>query len=122
MEARIELRKHFDATPPTINKHLPTRTRKEYAKGQKTKTRQKEYRGENEEKIIQDQAAIYQRNKEKIAIKRRAYFLANRDKVNERVRAYRARLKESGLVEAATKEAAAPTAATAAAAAPRAAP
>ena len=103
LEARIELRKHFDATPPTLNKHLPTRTRKEYSKGEKTKARQKEYRGENREKIIQDQAAIYQRNKEKIAIKRRAYFLANRDKCNALARAYRARLKEAVLVEAARR-------------------
>ena len=99
LEARTELRKHFDATPPTLNIHLPTRTRKEYSKREKTLTRQKEYRGENREKIIKDQAAIYQKNKERIAIRRREYFLANKDKVNERVRAYRARLKEARLAE-----------------------
>ena len=99
LEARTELRKHFDASPPTLNKHLPTRTQKEYSKGEKTLTRQKEYRGENREKIIKDQAAIYQRNKEKITIIRRAYLLANREKCNERVRAYRARLKEARIAE-----------------------
>ena len=88
LEARTELRNHFDATPPTLNIHLPTRTRKEYSKGEKTLTRQKE-----------DQAAIYQKNKERLSIKRREYFLANKDKVNERVRAYRARLREARIAE-----------------------
>ena len=99
LEARTELRKHFDATPPTLNKHLPTRTQKEYSKGEKTKAKQKEYTGENKEKIIQGQAAIYKRNKDKIAIKRTEYFLANQEKVNERVRAHRARLREARIAE-----------------------
>ena len=29
LEAHTELRKHFDASPPSLNKHLPTRTNKE---------------------------------------------------------------------------------------------
>ena len=99
LEARTELRKHFEASPPTLNIHIPTRTRQEYSKGDKNRERQKEYRDGNKEKIAQGQALIYQRNKERIAMKRREYFLANRDKVNERVRAYRARLKEARLAE-----------------------
>ena len=99
LEARTELRKHFDATPPTLNIHLPTRTRQEYAKGDKNRDRQKDYRDENKEKISRDQAAQYQKNKERLLIKRREYFLASREKANERVRAYRARLKEARLAE-----------------------
>ena len=99
LEARTELRKHFEASPPTLNIHIPTRTRQEYSKGDKNRERQKEYRDGNKEKIAQGQALIYQRNKERIAMKRREYFLANRDKVNERVRAYRARLKAARLAE-----------------------
>ena len=99
LEARTELRKHFDATPPSLNIHLPTRTRKEYAKGDKNRDRQKDYRDENKEKISRDQAAQYQKNKERLIIKRREYFLANREKVNERIRAYRARLKAARMAE-----------------------
>ena len=41
LEARTELRKHFDATPPTLNTQLPTRTTKEYSSGEKNKAAQK---------------------------------------------------------------------------------
>ena len=37
LQARTELRKHFNADPPTLNKQLPTRTNKEYASGEKTR-------------------------------------------------------------------------------------
>ena len=50
LEARIELRKHFDATPPSLNRQLPTRAREQYSKGEKTKAQQKEYRALNIER------------------------------------------------------------------------
>ena len=52
LEARTELRRHFDASPPTLNKQLPTRTTKEYAKGEKNKEAQKAYRVAHLEKIL----------------------------------------------------------------------
>ena len=97
LEARTELRRHFDASPPTLNKQLPTRTPKEYSKGEKNRAVQKEYREEHREQIRMDQAAQYQQNRERLLIKRREYFLANREKCNARVRDYRARLKAARL-------------------------
>jgi hypothetical protein len=41
MEARTELRKHFDASPPSLNKRLPTRTHAQYAQGPVPRATQK---------------------------------------------------------------------------------
>ena len=54
-DARIELRKHFDASPPTLNRQLPTRTPKEYAQGEKNREVQREYRAEHPEQIRLEQ-------------------------------------------------------------------
>ena len=97
LEARTELRRHFDASPPTLNKQLPTRTPKEYSKGEKNRAVQKEYREEHREQIRMEQAAQYQKNRERLLIKRREYFLANRELCNDRVKKYRARLKAARL-------------------------
>ena len=97
LDARTELRRHFDASPPTLNRQLPTRTPKEYSKGEKNRAVQKEYREEHREQIRMEQAAQYQKNRERLLIKRREYFLANREKCNDRVKAYRARLKAARL-------------------------
>ena len=108
-EARTELRKHFDASPPSLNKHLPTRTNKEYAKGEKNKAPQKTYRTTHLDKIHLDQAAHYQKNRDILLMKRREYFLANRDLVNARVRDNRARRRAAKLAEKAAAAAAAIT-------------
>ena len=97
LDARTELRKHFDASPPTLNKQLPTRTPKEYSKGEKNKAVQKEYRAEHREQIRLDQQAQYQKNRERLLIKRREYYLDNREICNARVRALRARRKAARL-------------------------
>ena len=107
LEARTELRRHFNATPPTLNKHLPTRTTKEYCQGEKNKAAQKAYREAHLEKIHMDQAAHYQKNRERLLIKRREYFLANREVLNARVRDYRARLRAARLAAKAAAAAAA---------------
>ena len=90
LEARTELRKHFNANPPSLNKHLPTRTNKEYARGDKNKEAQKAYRITHLEKIHQDQAAHYQRNRDVLLKKRQEYLLVNRDIINKRARDNRA--------------------------------
>ena len=109
LEARTELRRHFDATPPTLNKHLPTRTNKEYAKGENNRAAQKAYREAHLEKIHMDQAAHYQKNKKALIIKRRAYFLANRELANARVRDCRAKKRAVRQAEQAAAAAAAAT-------------
>ena len=74
LEARTELRKHFNANPPSLNKQLPTRTNKEYAKGDKNKEAQRVYREGHADKIHKDQAAHYIRNRDKLLMKRREYL------------------------------------------------
>ena len=97
LDARTELRKHFDASPPTLNRQLPTQTPKEYARGDKNKAVQKEYRAEHREQIQLEQHAQYQKNRERLLIKRREYYLDNREICNARVRALRARRKAARL-------------------------
>ena len=49
-DARTELRRHFDADPPTLNKQIPTRTSNEYCKGEEqgiTESIQRGTRGED---------------------------------------------------------------------------
>ena len=96
-DARIELRKHFDADPPTLNRHLPTRTAKEYAKTERNREVQKLYRREHPEERRLEQQRQYQKNRERLLIKRREYYLANRDLCNARVRELRARRKAAKL-------------------------
>ena len=97
LDARTELRKHFDASPPTLNRQLPTRTPKEYAQGEKNREVQKEYRAEHPEQIRLEQQRQYKKNRERLLIKRREYYLANREICNARVRALRARRKAARL-------------------------
>ena len=106
LEARTELRKHFNANPPSLNKHLPTRTNKEYARGAKNKEAQKTYRITHLDKIHQDQAAHYQKNKDILLKKRREYFVLNKDMINARARDNRARQREARQAEQAAAAAA----------------
>ena len=113
LEARIELRKHFNATPPALNLHLPTRTPKEYGQGEKNKKAQKIYRETHLDKIHQDQQAYYRKNKECIIMKRRAYYELNKVRLNAAIKAYRAQCKAARLEAKAVEEAAAAEAAAA---------
>ena len=97
LEARTELRKHFNADPPSLNVQLPTRPNKEYAQGPKNKASQKIYRTEHLDKIHKDQAAHYQRNRERLLIHRREYQMLNKDKINNNARDNGARKKEARL-------------------------
>jgi hypothetical protein len=97
MEARTELRKHFDASPPSLNKRLPTRTHQQYAQGAKPRAVQKIYREANRERIILDQKERYQTNKEKIAIYRKGYYIQNRERVLAQVNARRLAVRASRL-------------------------
>ena len=99
LEARTELRRHFNASPPSLNKQLPTRTNKEYAQGDKNKEAQKKYRIAHLDKIHKDQAAHHQRNKDVLLMKRREYFLLNKDIINSKARDLRARQREARQAE-----------------------
>jgi hypothetical protein len=89
MEARTELRKHFDATPPSLNKRMPTRTHQEYAKEDAPRARQKIYRGINRERILLDQRERYIANKEKLSIDRKLYYIKHGERIRAQVNARR---------------------------------
>ena len=101
LEARTELRNHFNANPPSLNKQLPTRTNKEYASGEKNKEAQKNYRLTHLDKIHEDQRNHYQRNRTTLLKNRRAYLEANTEKINKRARDGRAIKREAREAEAA---------------------
>ena len=79
LEARALLRTHFTASTPSLNKQVPTRNNKEYAKTEKSKAKQELYRCANKENIQKLQSVIYQKTMECIRSKRREYYLANRE-------------------------------------------
>jgi hypothetical protein len=97
MEARTELRKHFDASPPSLNKRLPTRTHAQYAQGGVPRATQKIYREANREKIREDQHRSYTNNKERIAGSRKDYYIKNGERMREKNNARRRALRASGL-------------------------
>ena len=71
VQARIELRKHFDADPPTLNRHLPTRTAKEYAQTERNKEVQKLYRQEHPEERRLEQQRQYQQKQREATYKKK---------------------------------------------------
>ena len=99
LEARTELRKHFDASTPSLNTQTPTRTNKEYVKLEKAKEKREIYRLANLEKIKELQSNNYQRNKEEIQRKRREYYIANREACIQKSKANRAKKKQESLQE-----------------------
>ena len=101
LDARIELRKHFNATPPALNVQLPTRTNKEYSQTKESVKKQKEYRDGHLEHIHKLQKAHYEQTRDMLLLRRRDYIMANRDKVNENARLNRARKKEAAAATAA---------------------
>ena len=99
IQARIELRKHFDTGTPSLNVQTPMRSPSEYHKTEKSKLAQQKYRGENKEKIQELQRNIYIRNKESIKIQRRLNYIANRDKLIQRSRDFREKKKLESIQE-----------------------
>ena len=99
LEARTELRKHFDANTPSLNKHIPTRTNEEYTRLEKSKAKQEIYRRAHREKIRELQSNNYLLNKEKIRIKRREYYIANTEACAQKSRAYREKKKLEHVAE-----------------------
>ena len=100
LEARIELRKHFNADPPTLNRHTPTRTHKEWSSGEKNKASQKVYRDQHLDKIHDDQRNYYQKNRDALLLKRRAHLEANRERINKNARDLRNKRKAAAAAAA----------------------
>ena len=99
LEARTELRKHFDASTPALNKQVPTRTNREYVKLEKSKAKREIYRLANLEKIRELMSNNYLLNKEKIRMKRREYYIANTEACVQKSRAYREKKKLESIEE-----------------------
>jgi hypothetical protein len=99
MEARTELRKHFDATPPSLNKRLPTRTHQEYAKQEVPRAKQRIYRGVHRERILIDQRERYITNKEKLCVERKQYYITNGERIRAQVNARRRAAKAAGVLQ-----------------------
>ena len=99
LEARTELRKHFDASTPSLNTQIPTRTNKEYVKLEKSKEKREIYRLANLEKIKELQSNNYQLNKEEIRRKKREYYIANKEACIQKSKANREKKKLESIEE-----------------------
>jgi hypothetical protein len=75
----------IDELKSTLNKQLPTRTKKEYEidNHEKIKEQKKGYRIDNHEKINEQQREIYQNNKEKINEQNKQWRDNNKEKIKE---------------------------------------
>jgi hypothetical protein len=94
-EIKTELRKHFDATPPSLNKRMPLRGKSEYSKIEIQRQNQQIYRDNNIERTRQNHRNSYQRHKEEISISRKIYYINNRERMVQSCRERRARIKAS---------------------------
>ena len=80
----------------TLNRTIPTRTRKEYREENKEKIveKGKEYYNKNKEKIADRDKDSYNKNKDKIAERGKDYYNENKDKILEKNREYHKKNKE----------------------------
>jgi hypothetical protein len=85
-ELQIKERYHIDLLRPTLNKQIPTRTKKQYAENNKEKLAEysKEWRENNKEKINEQRKEYREANKEKIAERNKKYRENNKEKIKER--------------------------------------
>jgi hypothetical protein len=89
-ETKLELEKRereiIEKLKPTLNKIIPTRTRKEYREENKEKIARtdKEYREENKEKISKRTKIYRQENKEKLKIMKKEYYEEHKEEIKEK--------------------------------------
>ena len=71
----------------TLNKHIPTRTEKEYYDDNKERLleKQKKYYEENKDTILERNKEYYEDNKDKILEEKKEYYKENKDKINEKM-------------------------------------
>jgi len=82
-ELEIKERYYIDLLRPTLNKHIPTRTVKEWYdyNKEKIKEQRKEYQQNNKEKIKEQKKEYRDNNKEKINEKAKEKYQNNKEKV-----------------------------------------
>ena len=108
VESIEELRRyegeHIRNNTNCVNKYIAGRTKKEYTKDNKDKTKeyQKQYQMENHEKIATQHAVNYQKNKDVISVKSKELYKKNVDVIKARVKKYALNNKEK--VNAASKK------------------
>jgi len=85
---QLEKRERFwlETLGATLNKQMPTRTKREY---------EKQYREKNKEKISEKSIEYREKNKEKISEKNKEYFQKNKEKISEKNKEYREKNKET---------------------------
>ena len=99
-ELEQEERRAIEAYKSTLNRIIPTRTKKEYLREYHQKNRenilekQRQYRENNKEKLTDINKQYRENNKEKIADKSRRYRENNKEKLTERFKQYRENNKE----------------------------
>jgi hypothetical protein len=94
-EIKTELWKHFDATPPSLNKRMPLRCRIEYSQGEIPRQKQQVHREKNLERIRELHRTLYQKNKDDISISRKIYYTNNSERTMQSTRDRRARIQAS---------------------------
>ena len=87
-ELKIRERHHIDLLRPTLNKYIPTRTRKEYHEDNKEKLNEKskKWYDNNKEKFNEYYKKRYEANKEKLNEYNKKYHEANKEIINERLK------------------------------------
>jgi hypothetical protein len=98
-EIKTELRKHFDATPPSLNKRMPLRGRIEYSQGEIPRQKQQIYREKNLERIRELHRNLYQKNKDEISISRKIYYQNNRERMVQSTKERRARINAGRVLQ-----------------------
>ncbi len=84
-EKETEERKHIEELKPSLNKSIPTRTKKEYYLTHKEKIikQTREYQIKNKEKVKEKVKQYTLNNKEKNKEKNKQYRLNNKEKIKE---------------------------------------
>lgn len=90
LDAKKKERYWIETLQATLNKQIPTRTKKEYYVDNKDKfiEYKKEWYIDNREKIKEDKKEYYEDNKDKFKDKNKEYRKLNKDKIKEHDRNY----------------------------------
>ena len=94
LELESEERKQIELLGATLNKHIPTRTKKEWYQDNKEqileekKEINKQHYQDNKETIAQKGKKYREQNKEKIKEKKKQYYEQNKEKIKEKQKEY----------------------------------
>jgi len=99
-KTKLELEKRereiIEELKPTLNKIIPTRTKKEYYENNKEQLleKKKEYNEKNKEQIAEYQKKYNEDNKEKLKEKKKEYYENNKETIKEKHKEYNEKNKE----------------------------